>query len=264
MTSIRLLERVLLQLGPIPDGALLIGAQALALLEQELGAVISPLETMDVDIAVRLDTPRHADISSWLRNLPGRVAATYAPEWAGGYPGGDFVRLVPISEDWPAVEFLAQVPGDRSRWVSPSVGVVPMVPGNLQLLFIRPWGLQVSTSLEVQTPNPLTFVLQKVVLRRARGEDTLKDAGAVLRCVEAATGKPAAVRGLLVDVECDVGPWRRKLQSALRLFDDAFVENQRGKVEDGLRALGREVSGLRVRAAQEACASFVENVRQGT
>ena len=88
---------------------------------------------------------------------------------------------------------------------------------------MHPWRTVVADEVEVWTPNPLCFVLQRARIRRpgAGGE---KDAAAILRVAEAACRRPEAVRGLVSSILRSVGSWRRQLQAAGRAFEEDFTE----------------------------------------
>lgn len=258
LTDLEPVVALLRRIAPLPDGVLVVGSWGLALLQYRLEARAQDPRTLDLDLAAYLGGRSDRSIDPWMTRAAEALGGLYTLEARGAVHGGTpCTVLAPRSSDLPRIEFLAQRPGGR-RHRSASGPIRPMEPGNLQLLFVAPWRVVLDEDLEVWTANPLSFVLQKALIRRpgAKGD---KDAAGVLRLAQIAVRTEAGLQGL-AGLVAEPRAWRRKLRQAREFLRADYLESPHPRARAGLaaQAAGASVGEARLRDAISTLRRFLE------
>jgi len=255
--SLAVLARILRKMKPVPEQALVIGSFGLALIERRLGAITPLIRTQDIDIALD-GSSGHVGPQAWLDGLEKCLDGVYRAETRGAAHGGsEFHVFTPNREGLPRIELLLRLGGGGRRPPESRGRFRPMQPRNLGLLFLSPWLCAVDDRTEVRAPNPLSFVLQKAVIRR-RGPDGEKDAAGVLRLAEVAAARPEAIRGLQREVEGDGRGAHRRAKDALRAFEEDYLADDARCLDRAIRALGKDLTAPNRVAARSALRAFME------
>lgn len=175
---------LLRRLTPFPEHTVLCGAWTIALYQSAFAESVDPVATLDLDLALDGASESIARQDAWMRDMARDLGELgYVPVRRGadyGAGSGPFVTLEfrpgPLASDLtlPEVELIASVRGGGQRpprslpWTC--VEPVPQIVDQLHLLFAKPRVLRLGgfAPFEVRVPNPLSFVLQKALIRAAR------------------------------------------------------------------------------------------------
>lgn len=253
-TVLELLRR----LTPLPEHTVLCGAWTIALYQSAFAASVDAVATLDLDLALDAASESIARQDAWMRGMARDLSELgYVPVRRGadyGAGSGPFVTLAfrpgPLASNitMPEVELIASVRGGGQRpprslpWSCAEP--VPQIVDQLHLLFAEPRVLRLGhfAPVEVRVPNPLSFVLQKALIRadrRRRQGKAESDAASIVETAALFRGRGeelarlapslrAQSRSAAKDVERGVGILREQfLDSRSRGLDTELVRRRR-------------------------------------
>lgn len=222
---------LLRRIAPFPAETVVAGAWVPPLYRLALRTTPHATVTRDLDVgfdASHRAAPAQCD---WLERIGQRlIAADWTVEVRGvGYGLDGFAVLVPPSHAggrFPELEFIAQVDGGGRR--GPTVAarfpgrIRPQEVRELRILFAEPWRVDVDADVAVPVPNPLSFVLQKVLIRSARSlrAKDAKDAQGIVEVAHLYADEETRLDGLAARLRAHSKEVARKADRAVRLLVD--------------------------------------------
>lgn len=257
-TVLELLRR----LTPLPEHTVLCGAWTIALYQSAFAESVDAVATLDLDLALDAASESIARQDAWMRGMArdlselGYVPVRHGADYGAG--SGAFVKLefrpgsLASNVPMPEVELIASVRGGGKRpprslpWTCAEP--VPQIVGQLHLLFANPRVLRIGgfAPVEVRVPNPLSFVLQKALIRAARRQRQGKaesDAASIVEIAALFRGRGeelaqlapslrAQSRTAAKDVELGVGILRAQLLDPRSLGLDTELVRRRRSLSD--------------------------------
>ena len=223
------------------------------------------VRTKDADVAFSLSAPLTGDIAAALSS------AGFQKHFSGEYTPPITEYRLGSDDNGFYVEFLVPLHGSEvKRSGEPDVtvakaGVNAQKLRHLDLLLVNPWplrlvperGLPVQSPVEVMVPNPVTFMAQKILIRKYRQPDKqAQDALYIHDTLELFGGELRALRAL----------WREKIRPSLpEKTAKAFERLQReqfASVSDVIRNAARipQDRVLRPERMQAACTFGLDEI----
>lgn len=216
----------------------------------------APLRTKDADVAFSLDAPLVGDIGAALE------AADFTKVLSGDHRPPVAEYRLGDEHDGFFAEFLAPLTGSsvkRSGVANATVeraGITAQKLRHLDMLLTLPWtvrvdkktGVPLKRAADVQLANPVSFIAQKLLIRKCRTPDKqAQDALYIHDTLELFAGKRDGLRDL----------WRQQLRPTLHArvareieqLSTGLFENLDDVIRQAARmAIGRSLTPERIRA----------------
>lgn len=239
---------------PLPPSAVVAGSWVIGLYRHHLGIESRPIATLDVDFALSTTSGNHREHSAWFdRFAQAAIGLGYHEDVLGGDIGAErFTVLVPPPNrrHLPRIEVIAELqggPGKRQPTISKWFGkhLLPQEVRDLEILFAVPWHVEILPGETVAVPNPLSFVLQKALIReqrQRRNERGARDAAGLLEVALLLHTETTRLAGLSASLQAHCTRCSRLRRKARTKLDLWFLRDPWPAMTGALRALPPGVS----------------------